>query len=70
MSVSLDDQWKELQRELAMRKRLYPQWISNGTLHPKAAAERIAALEAAAETVREARMRQSMTSVLTGKPIE
>lgn len=42
---------KELRRELEMRQKLYPEWVSTGRL-PKATAEhRIAALESAIELI-------------------
>ena len=39
MKVTLQDAIKEVQREIRMRERLYPGWITSGKLS-KAAAER------------------------------
>ena len=36
--MSLQDQMKEAQRELALRKRLYPKWIKRGDLTERQAA--------------------------------
>lgn len=65
-----DQQLAELDRELARRRRLYPGWITKGTLHQDKADRQIAMLEAARETVRMARHDKQMTSALTGKRID
>ena len=66
--ISLDEQLAEVDRELAMRRRLYPRWAASGTL-PQAQGDRqIAVLEAVRETVRLARSAQMMAG-MDGKPI-
>jgi hypothetical protein len=48
---STTDILQELRRELAMRRKLYPKWVSTGRL-PKATAEhRMAVLESAIELI-------------------
>lgn len=32
VAITLDGQLAEINRELAMRKKIYPKWISHGTL--------------------------------------
>jgi hypothetical protein len=68
--ASLDDQLKEIDRELAMRERLYPQWVARGTLRQSTADRQIAIMKAVHETVRKARQEKQMTSALTGKRID
>jgi hypothetical protein len=43
----------ELRRELAMRERLYPGWITKGTMKPGQAARQIALLKAAIAKIEE-----------------
>lgn len=69
MTISLDHQLAELDRELAMRRRLYPGWVARGTLKQATADRQIAVMEAARETVRQARQRESMTG-MNGRLIE
>jgi hypothetical protein len=42
------DKHREVLRELAMRRRLYPRWIEKGTMTAKDAARQIAIMEAIA----------------------
>ena len=69
MDIPIDDQLAELDRELAMRRRLYPQWVSRGTLSQAAADRQIRRLEAARDTVRKARQDAQM-SLLNGKRMD
>jgi hypothetical protein len=43
---------KWLQREIAMRKNVYPKWVANGRLKPDKADREIALMEAIAEDYR------------------
>ena len=45
--ITLDDEIKELERELATRQRVYPEWTSglNPKLTPELASKRIAILQ-------------------------
>lgn len=63
MKITYDEQLTELNRELAMRRRLYPQWIERNTLKQDVADRQIARLEAAIETVRVARQAEAMTGM-------
>lgn len=69
MDYTLDQQLAEIDREITMRKRMYPTWVDRGTLRPEAAERQLGALEAARETVRKTRQDQQMTG-MNGKRIE
>ena len=49
--LPLDDQVKAVQREIAMRKNVYPKRIAIGKMEPSAADNEIAALEAVLATL-------------------
>lgn len=70
MNYTLNEQYLEVQRELAMRKRLYPQWVERGTLTELKADRQIGCMEAVLETIRKARQAEAMTSKLTGERID
>jgi hypothetical protein len=53
MIVSLEEQAKACEREVAMRRRAYPNWVHSGRLTQAKADREIAAMEAAAETLRQ-----------------
>lgn len=63
MEPTLDEQLAELDREIVMRQRMYPRWISAGTLNQPQADRQMQRLQAARETVRKARQDQSMTGM-------
>lgn len=67
---TLDQQLQCVHREIEMRRRVYPAWVRNGRMKEDKADYEIACMESVYETVRSLRQRQSMTSSLTGKPIE
>lgn len=50
-TISLDDQIKEVGRELGMRRATYPKWIGNRMTQAEAD-QRIAAMEAAYGTLK------------------
>lgn len=52
MAVTFDEQLDELDREIAMRERLYPRWVADDRLKVQDARQRLARLKAARETVR------------------
>lgn len=64
-----DQQLAEVDRELAMRRRLYPQWVAKGTLRAETADRQIAIMEAVRETVRQRRQDQQMTG-MNGRRID
>lgn len=43
------DKLQEINRELALRRKLYPGWVASGRLPQSTAAQRIALLEAIAD---------------------
>ena len=45
MKITLEDQKKCVQREIGMRKRVYPSWTLSGKMHPDKAEYEIAVLE-------------------------
>jgi hypothetical protein len=51
MKITLEDQKKCVQREIGMRKRVYPSWTLSGKMHPDKAEYEIAAMEAVLETL-------------------
>ena len=51
MRVPIDAQVKCLQREIAMRQRVYPRWVAAGRMTQAKADEEIATMRAALETV-------------------
>lgn len=52
MTISLDDQIKAVQREIGMRKRVYPRWVENGKMTQITADKEMAAMEAVLETLK------------------
>lgn len=52
MTVTLAAQIRELERELAMRRRVYPDSVARGRMTETQMVNRIAALVAAIETLR------------------
>lgn len=48
--ITFDEQLEEIERELAMRRSLYPRWISEGKLKQAVADQKFANLKAALET--------------------
>lgn len=52
MAVTFDEQLQELDREIAMRERLYPRWVLDDRLKLQDARKRLARLTAARETLR------------------
>jgi hypothetical protein len=50
--VTLADQVACVEREIAMRKRVYPRWVGDGMMKQGAADEEIRRMEAVLETLR------------------
>ena len=50
--ISLARQLAEVEREIALRRRVYPRFIKSGQLSPKAAERQIDIMEAVADTLR------------------
>ncbi len=51
--IPLRAQLEEVNRELAMRARVYPRWIERGNLTPQKAARSVACLEATRDLLRD-----------------
>lgn len=49
--MKLADQMMEVEREIATRKRVFPNWVANGKIKQEDADKRIKALEAVLETL-------------------
>jgi hypothetical protein len=69
MTHTLDQQLAEIDRELTMRRRLYPEWVASGRMRGQTADSQMSAMAAVRETIRQLRQNETMTSKLTGKPI-
>jgi hypothetical protein len=48
MVITAEDKLREIERELKMRRRLYPQWIARGQLDERDAKRRIEVMQAIA----------------------
>lgn len=53
MPIPLAAQIVEVEREIGMRKHVYPRRVDNGKMRQHEADEKLAAMEAALETLRE-----------------
>lgn len=65
----LDKQLDECERELAMRRRMYPQWVAKGSMKQEQADYQIKLMEEVRETVRQARV-DSMMRGMNGERID
>jgi hypothetical protein len=52
LPIALDAQVREVEREIALRRRVYPRWIESGRLTQSAADRQIAVMQAVLETLR------------------
>jgi len=51
IAVPLKDQLECVRRELNLRRRVYPRWVSSGKMTPKLAQEQIILMEAVERTL-------------------
>lgn len=51
MTISIEDQIKEVARELAMRRRVYPRWVNDGRMTQAEADRKWEAMKAAHDTL-------------------
>jgi len=51
MNVTLQDQIAEVKRELALRERKYPEWVTSGRMKREQAARQINAMKAVLNTL-------------------
>lgn len=49
---TLEDQWLEVMRELAIRKKVYPAWISQGKIRRRDANRQYLAMQCVARTLK------------------
>lgn len=59
-TAKLDKQLDEIDRELMMRRRMYPQWVAKGSMKPEQSEYQLKLLEEIKETVRQARQDSMM----------
>lgn len=52
MTFTIDDQIKEVAREIAMRRNVYPKFVASGRLKQEASDRQIACMEAVIETLK------------------
>lgn len=66
--ITLDDEIKELERELATRQRVYPEWTSglNPKLTPELASKRIAILQKAIERLKAEKAKEGVQGSIFG----
>jgi hypothetical protein len=58
MTVSIEDQIKDVAREIAMRRNVYPKWVAAKRMTQQAADRQIAAMEAVIETLNHVKANQ------------
>ena len=63
--ISLAEQIAEAQRELALRRKCYPQWVKSGKLDPGDATYQILAQEAIVRTLRRLDVEQRQLSLFS-----
>ena len=61
--MSLAEQIAEARRELAMRKKLYPQWVQSGRLDAAQAQHQLVCMEAIVATLERVAMDQAQMSL-------
>jgi hypothetical protein len=55
MSATIDTQIKCVEREIAMRRRVYPKWVEAGRMSENKSIYEIATMEAVLETLKKAK---------------
>jgi hypothetical protein len=51
LPITLEAQLREVEREITLRRRVYPRWVADGRLTQAAADRQIAVMEAVAGTL-------------------
>ena len=51
--ITIDEQIKAVEREISMRRRVYPRWVENKRMSREKADKEIATMEAVLETLKE-----------------
>lgn len=57
LPITIDEQIAEAEREVAMRRRVYAQWVSHGRMTQRKADRQIAVMEQIAKTLIELKSR-------------
>ena len=63
--ITLDEQIAEAQRELALRRSCYPQWVKAGRLTAEDAYHQLAAMAAIVSTLQRLEVEQRQLSLFT-----
>ena len=63
--ITLDEQIAEAQRELALRRRCYPQWVKSGKLDAGEAYHQLQAMEAIVKTLTRLDVEQRQLSLFS-----
>jgi hypothetical protein len=66
--ISLTDQITEAQRELALRKRLYPSWVKRGTLTDGEAVYYLKVMQAIVQTLTRLDLEQRQLPLFDTRP--
>ena len=66
--ITLEDQVKEAQRELALRKKLYPKWVRRGDLTEGEAIYSLTAMAAIVETLSRLDLEQRQLPLFRTRP--
>jgi len=64
LAVTIEQMRSELQRELGMRRAVYPRWVRQGKKRPEEAATQIERLEAMLEALEELQCARGITDIL------
>lgn len=51
--ITIDEQIKAVEREISMRRRVYPRWVENKRMSQEKAVKEVKAMEAVLETLKE-----------------
>lgn len=51
--ITIEDQIKAVEREISMRRRVYPNWVASKRMSQEKADKEIAAMEAVLETLKQ-----------------
>ena len=68
--VTLDEQIDEAQRELALRRQCYPQWVKSGKLDAGDAYYQLQAMEAIVKTLQRLEVEQRQLSLFGTRVVD
>lgn len=58
--ITIEDQIKAVEREIGMRRRVYPNWVASKRMSQEKADKEIAAMEAVLETLKQVQKRDRL----------